>query len=333
MSFSFSGIQQIGIGVKNAEEAWKWYSENFGFDVPVFNDAAEAALMTQYTGGEVHKRQAILALNMFGGGGFEIWQFTSRTPNAASFKSELGDLGINAIKLKAPKGLKSWKAKIDKNGGKVLDAGTDGVFVEDPYGNMFYAETATEWFAEPSEAKVGGVAGAVIGVSNLEASIAFYTKGLGFTLENQLEETAFGNSFKKAKLTYKVTEGAFSPLLGSISIDLVERQNYEPRKIFENRYWGDLGFIHLCLDVNGMDELKDHLATENLKFSVDSGSSFAMEDAAGRFAYVEDPDGALIELVETHKVPLFKKLGLYLNIQGKRKPLARWKLSALKLKR
>ena len=31
-----------------------------------------------------------------------------------------------------------------------------------------------------------------------------------------------------------------------------------------------------------------------------------MGDAAGQFAYIEDPDGTLIEFVETHKVPLVK---------------------------
>ena len=40
-----SGIQQVGIGVANVHEAFKWYRQHFGMDVPMFEEAAEAALM------------------------------------------------------------------------------------------------------------------------------------------------------------------------------------------------------------------------------------------------------------------------------------------------
>ena len=42
-----------------------------------------------------------------------------------------------------------------------------------------------------------------------------------------------------------------------------------------------------------------------------------MGEANGHFTYVEDPDGTLIEFVETFKIPIVKKLGLYLNLAGK----------------
>jgi hypothetical protein len=75
-----SGIQQVGIGVANADEAFRWYRKIFGTDIVVFKDAATASLMKPYTGQQSHERYAILALNMQSGGGFEIWQYTSRTP-------------------------------------------------------------------------------------------------------------------------------------------------------------------------------------------------------------------------------------------------------------
>ena len=42
-------------------------------------------------------------------------------------------------------------------------------------------------------------------------------------------------------------------------------------------------------------------------FTVDVDHSFDMGEAAGSFSYTEDPDGALIEFVETHKIPILKK--------------------------
>ncbi|MBR4133477.1 MAG: VOC family protein [Bacteroidales bacterium] len=40
-----------------------------------------------------------------------------------------------------------------------------------------------------------------------------------------------------------------------------------------------------------------------------------MGDASGHFCYVEDPDGSLIELVETHKIPVAKKLGWFIDMK------------------
>lgn len=50
ISYQLNGIQQIGIGVSDLEEAWKWYRRAFGMDVPVFQDKAEATLMKNIPG-------------------------------------------------------------------------------------------------------------------------------------------------------------------------------------------------------------------------------------------------------------------------------------------
>ena len=85
-----SGIQQIGVGVTNFYEAWKWYIPNFGMDVRIFEDKATAEYMLRYTDGEPRERHACLAMNMLGGGGFEIWQHTERTPVAPAFELKVG---------------------------------------------------------------------------------------------------------------------------------------------------------------------------------------------------------------------------------------------------
>ena len=101
MNKIISGIQQIGIGNPNTPEAWKWYRKAFGMDVPIFDEAAEAALMLPYTGGEPRSRHAVLAMNLQGGGGFEIWQYTSRNSEPAEFEIQVGDLGIFVAKIKS----------------------------------------------------------------------------------------------------------------------------------------------------------------------------------------------------------------------------------------
>ncbi len=102
MTKLISGIQQLGIGVSDTYAARDWYKKHLGYDVVIFDEAAEANLMLQYTDGKPQSRHAILAYNMKGGGGFEIWQYTNRTPVAPSVDIQLGDLGIFACKIKSP---------------------------------------------------------------------------------------------------------------------------------------------------------------------------------------------------------------------------------------
>src|SRR5680860_289542 len=95
MTAKINGIQQLGVGVENVNEAWKWYREHFSMDILMFEEEATAELMLAHTDGKPRKRHAVLALNMQGGGGFEIWQHTGKKPEVCKFEIQLGDLGIN----------------------------------------------------------------------------------------------------------------------------------------------------------------------------------------------------------------------------------------------
>ena len=99
--YVISGIQQMGIGVININEAWKWYIDQFGMDCRIFEDEAQAKLMLPYTGGQPRSRHAVLALNLQSGGGFEIWQHKGREPVIIKEEIRIGDLGIIACKIKA----------------------------------------------------------------------------------------------------------------------------------------------------------------------------------------------------------------------------------------
>lgn len=334
MSDSYiAGIQQVGIGVKDAEKSWNWYGKHLGFDVPIFNDEAEAALMTKYTGGTVYNRKAILALNMKGGGGFEIWQFKSREPSPRGKDVKFGELGINAVVLKAPSNSPD-KIKDLLDAGAKEQAHVAGLPVfKDPHGNWFAYKQSDHAFK--ASVNNGGVCGAIIGVSDIEKSADFYQKCFGFKEIASWEESGNGEEYLVKELGHPVSEqGGFAPLLGEISLYLIQNTKQPQEKIYENRFWGDLGFIHLCLDVYNMPALKQRCADNGFNYTVDSEDSFGMESAAGRFAYIEDPDGTLIELVETHKVPVCKKPKLAINLQKRNgKPLAKWKIAMLSLAR
>ena len=348
-NYIISGIQQVGIGVANVHEGFKWYNRMFGMDIPIFEEAAEANLMLPYTGGKPHKRHAILAINIKGGGGFEIWQYTSRVPQAPSFKAQLGDLGLFCAKIKSDNINASYtylRSKGVKMLGNISDnpQGKKHFFLEDAFGNLFEVIEDNVWFGKGKQ-HTGGPVGMIIGVSNLQKSIQFYSDILGYNQVLYSGEESYADlsvlpggavQAKRAILTHsKKRVGPFSKLFGNSYIELVEAKNYSPRKIFENRYWGDLGFIHLCFDIKNMPALKLKCEANGHPFTVDGGAGFEMGEAAGHFTYIEDPDGALIEFVETKKIPIMKKYGWYLDLKKRapEKPLPDWMLKALGLNR
>jgi len=346
------GIQQMGIGVPNVPEIWKWYREHFGVDVRIFEEAAEAPLMTRYTGDTVHSRTATLALSMEGGGGFEIWQFTSRNTEKADFTVQLGDYGLYACRIKS-KDVAATHAFLVSKGANVVSApqklpnGQLHFLVIDPNGNIFDVVEGDGWFMDTKfEGKTGGVAGAMIGVSSIEKALPLYSDILGYTkIEYDFTETspAFSGvpggdkSVRRVLLSHpEMRKGPFAKLLGPTQIELVQAvERTDARPIFENRFWGDWGFIHLCFDIQGMDALQAECEAKGFPFTVDSGKTFDMGEAGGRFSYIEDPDGTWIEFVETHKVPVMKKLGWYIHLKNK-KPgafLPNWMLRAMRFNR
>ena len=99
--YIISGIQQIGVGTTNIIESWKWYAEHLNIDIRILEDDTVAERMLPYTGNAAQKRHAAIAVNLQGGGGFEIWQYSDRKPQKVNFDIQVGDLGIFAGKIKS----------------------------------------------------------------------------------------------------------------------------------------------------------------------------------------------------------------------------------------
>jgi catechol 2,3-dioxygenase-like lactoylglutathione lyase family enzyme len=345
MNHFISGIQQIGIGVSDARAAMLLYKKVFGMDVLIFDDISEAYLMTKYTGNKVRNRRAILSMNLAGGGGVEIWQPSQRATKPPAQPAEYGDIGIFAAKIKCfdvQMAHSFFTKTADVQLSPLYDdpSGRPHFWVTDEYGNCFNIVKGSEFFKRANRA-TAGITGAVIGVVSMEKALHFYRFFLGineiiYDVINTFSDTHNGapTYCRRVLLKKKQTEkGAFSHLLGAIEIELVQSLDRQAVVIFKDRLWGDNGFIHLCFDVINMEALKKHAATLGISFTVDSHEAFAMENAAGRFCYSEDPDGTLIELVETHKIPIVKKIGWFLNLRKRdvEKPLPRWMINMLSL--
>jgi catechol 2,3-dioxygenase-like lactoylglutathione lyase family enzyme len=342
-----SGIQQVGIGVADVTEAFRWYMKAFGCDIKILDDDGVAERMLPYTGGKPQPRHAILAINLRGGGGFEIWQPKGRTLRYLDEKPRLGDIGIFACKVKCTDIERAYHHLRHTGGallaGKIEDnpAGVRHFFLNDPYGNLFEVEEDTYVFSKVDN-HTGGANGVMIGVSDIEKSAAFYGKLLGYDVVEYDETGVFddllsitGGDKRLRRMMLKPSaplQGPLCELMGNSHIELIHSSDIQPVRLYENRWWGDPGFIHLCFDVRGMEDIRKMAESLGHPFVCDSGADFRMGEADGHFTYVEDPDGTLIEFVETFKIPVLKKWGIYLHLKNRddRKPLPRYITKALR---
>lgn len=354
--YIISGIQQVGIGVENLHEAWKYYIDVFHMDIRILEDNKVAELMLPYTGGVPQRRHAVIAVNLQGGGGFEVWQYAGRKPKRLGFELNMGDLGVLACKIKSRDVAKTFgefsrdpKVNIVTKLSQDID-GKQTFYVKDPYGNLFQI-VQDEYIFKNEGRSTGGAIGALIGVTDIEKAMVVYKDILGYDRVIADETGVFADfeglpsgsqRFHRRLLTHsQPRKGSFSELFGPSYIELVQPLERSPRKLYEGRFWGDPGFIQICFDIRNMDALGKHCAELGHPFTVDTtqkfkeSASFDMGDAAGQFAYIEDPDGTLIEFVETHKVPVMKKLGLSINLKNRNpeKPLPKWMLKMLRFGR
>ena len=343
------GIQQVGVGVRDAKETMKWYANKLGADVLVFEDHEEATYMAPYMGGKARQKTAVLTINLHGGAGYEIWQHTGRTPLAPKVPILLGDLGINFITIKTRDAQKSFKA-LKAKGVKTITSPTaapDGkaaFFIEDPYGNIIQVKEFHSWFSR-KKTDVGGIYATTLGVSDIEKTRVLFSDILGYD-EVVYDQTGQfddlpkqrGQQGKMRRLLLKmknVPTGGFSELFGESQIELIQVLDRQPVKIFEDRYWGDLGYIHLCFDIKNMPVLVKECKVKGFPFTVLSNPDFDMGNANGDWGYLEDPDGTLIEFVQVNKVMLLKKFNWFINLRNRnpRKPLPRLLVKAMGLNR
>ncbi len=338
--YIIAGIQQIGVGVENLATAWKYYIDTFNMDVKILDDNHVADIMAPYMGGKPRAKRAVIAINMQGGGGFEIWNHQEHTPTKPDFALQFGDLGCYAAKIKSRDVKRSFEEFSRKNvkllGGlaKGID-GKDTFFIEDIFGNVFQIVDDPYVFRDEHRS-TGGPVGAVVGCSDIDITLPLYQEILGYdqvladrtgTFADLAGVPGGEQQYRRVLLTHsKPRRGSFSRLFGQSYIELVQALDRTPRRIYEGRYWGDPGFIQICFDVRNIRALEKKCQSMGYPFTADSASkqqsdaeSFTMGDAGGHFTYIEDPDGYLIEFVETHRIPIMKKLGLYLNLR-KRDP-------------
>ncbi|MDD3153131.1 MAG: VOC family protein, partial [Bacteroidales bacterium] len=182
-NYYISGIQQVGVGTEDLMKSWKWYADMFQIDVKILEDDTVAELMLPYTGNKPQKRHAVIAINLQGGGGFEIWQYSERKPKPIDFDIQVGDLGVFVAKVKS-RDVKAFYKEISAKYNKVseLTASPDKrptFYVEDPFGNYFQV-VEDDYIYIDEKRLSGGIVGAMIGVTDIENAMKVYSDIIGY---------------------------------------------------------------------------------------------------------------------------------------------------------
>lgn len=348
--YTIQGIQHLGVGVPNHEQAWKWYRKFFGLDIPLFNDEAEAPLMTIYTEGDVISKRAAMVLNIKGGCAMEIVCPSTFKATHAKVAHQLGDLGIDIGFVKAPDVQKAYDFFND-NGVELISEITTlpngwlTFYLKDLNGLVYQVLPANDFYTNHHHV-TGGTAGCSVGVSNMEKAMSFYEL-LGYdevifdqkgVFEDWKNLPGGSGEFRRVLLSQKnPSGGGFSKLAGKSYIQLVEDlSKRKPLKIYADRLWGDIGFVHLGFDVRNMEALGKALQKAGHGFTCDTKDVLSMgESTKVHCTYCEDPDGTLIEMIEVYKIPIIEKLGIYLNVEKRKpsQPLPDLMLKALKFTR
>jgi len=121
-----------------------------------------------------------------------------------------------------------------------------------------------------------------IRTSNMDRSIDFYTRLLGLTLLNRREIPQ--NKAEIAFLRNPQAKGA-----------TLELTFYRNQKKFSQPDYEDRVFDHLAFEVTDMNHTIEAMRKEKVTIT---DEPFKLSPAGPLIAFVEDPDGTLIELIE-----------------------------------
>lgn len=120
-----------------------------------------------------------------------------------------------------------------------------------------------------------------IRASDMERSIGFYEKHFGMRLASRRPIPQ-----NRAEISFLESEGTNFRL---------ELTSYQDQRKFEQARYEDRLFDHLAFTVTGIDGMVAGMKKEGINVT---DEPFTLGPGGARIAFIEDPDGTLIELIE-----------------------------------
>ncbi len=331
-----NAYQHAGIGVHDAGASLEFYRNLLGFRIKA-NDGTAYREEQVATIGALVELRIIMASNPMGGGVIELCEHTSTKPLEPEQPVRWGDLGFFELGIKA-RDLSSLYLNLknrgvdfltpvramELSGGEMLRHAylrdPDGLLIQlvetEPAGNGAGKGNGNGKGKGKGKGnpRAGGVHHVGLGVRDMESMRRFYGEVFGYTeVEHEfkgylpeLDEVTGGEEMEVVMLKRPdPPPGEYRgslPGLDAGRLKLVRTTRYQGVPIYRDRRWGDIGMMEMAFDVD------DIAGTVNS--AIAGGASICLAPmrvdmgtgSAGSVAYVTDPEGNYLELVETEKV-------------------------------
>ena len=309
----FRGVDHIGIGVGDIDEAIAFYGEHVGFDDVRFDWTGEVPGVEQIAGRAPRARIAMLASGAatpVGPGRIKLVQVLEGDgPPAPPAGQAWGEVGVCEICLHV-RGVEGVHASLVAAGCEELmapmsaavvphDVALDISYVADPWGTKLeLIEWTGLWRSLPGRARAEGVNHVAFGVTDMARTRAFYER-LGFT-ELLFESTEFFDPMAPWYVAPWYSEDLPAqhmtmpmPAQGAA----IEPVVLDPPGHDCRGEWGHLGPMEFAIGVANLEQGVAELGRQGIELA---GEPQTVDVGGGewRYAYFAEPDGNYVSLVE-----------------------------------
>lgn len=140
--------------------------------------------------------------------------------------------------------------------------------------------------------KIKSISHAGLTVSDFQRSVAWYNEHFGFLLvsEDRLDQAMTASLFPLYGVKEARVRMGFLRAPGGSVIELFE---FEPKKEGEPAIWNAPGFTHVALNVSGVPAWIERLEARGVEFVTPAQRTGNID-----WAFLRDPDGNLVELID-----------------------------------
>jgi catechol 2,3-dioxygenase-like lactoylglutathione lyase family enzyme len=309
----FRGVDHIGIGVGDIDEAIAFYGEHVGFDDVRFDWTGEVPGLERVAGRTPRARIAMLASGAatpVGPGGIKLVQVLDGDgPPAPPAGQAWGEVGVCEVCLHV-RGVEAVHASLVAAGCEELmppmsaavvphDVALDISYVADPWGTKIeMIEWTGLWHSLPGPARPEGVNHVAFGVTDMTRTRAFYER-LGFT-ELLFESTEFFDPMAPWYVAPWYSEDIpaqhmtmpMAPQGAAIEPVVLDPPGHDCRG-----EWGHLGPMEFAIGVANLEQGIAELGRQAVEL-VGEPQTIDVGGGEWRYAYFAEPDGNYVSLVE-----------------------------------
>jgi catechol 2,3-dioxygenase-like lactoylglutathione lyase family enzyme len=311
-----NAFQHVGMGVWDVDKTYSFYKKLFGYKIKL-NDITMASKEMEPVVGSLETMRIVMAMNARGGGILEFVEHKSSPVRPYPEEAGYGNCGVLEIGF----GVRAIEKVVDSFRTKGVTFLTpvcefslaDGrrrryAYLTDPDGmKVQLVEDLRPGQPAAEKPEVHGVFQVGIGVSDVEASKAFYGNAVGFDREiysfdghNPDLDPVSGGPIHMNTVILERSAPNRGPVreLPSGTIKLMAVSDEKGEHIYKGRRWGDIGCMEFCMDVSDLEGAVEDAKRKGIPIylqpcEVDMGSG-----SKGKVAYIRDPDGTIVEFVE-----------------------------------